>query len=94
VLILVRETVDRQGAPIPCFFQEPRYKDSDKSFLESLGHTVLESPAALGMVTSSTLVFGIHLYKKLYCETLAQAYPAVVVGTSWDCWDVFVRTTP
>jgi len=88
----VPTAADRQGSSIPCYFQEPRYKANDKAFLESLGHTVLESPAALEMVTPSTLVFGIHLYKKLYCDTIANVYPAMLVGTGCDCWEVFVRT--
>ncbi len=77
------------GQPIPCFFQEPRYGDGDKAFLRSLGHSVVETPAAQAMVDDTTLVLGIHLYRNLYQELMATTLPAVLIGTDWRVIDSF-----
>ncbi|KOS18782.1 hypothetical protein ESCO_000015 [Escovopsis weberi] len=75
------------NAKIPCLFQEPVFTNHDRSFLESLGHSVLESPAACDAVDPHTLLYGVHLYRPIYAIALRAAAPAVFVGTGWDVWD-------
>ncbi|CAJ2503353.1 Uu.00g107470.m01.CDS01 [Anthostomella pinea] len=74
---------------IRCFFQEPLFNSADREFLESLGHQVVESPEGFGLVDSSTMVFGIHLYRVVYSQALAKHTPAIFVGTPYDVWEDF-----
>lgn len=72
---------------IHCTFQEPIFTHTDKSFLASLGHAVIDSPGGYNLVSPKTLLFGVHLYRPIYAEALKGALPAVFVGTGWDVWD-------
>ncbi|KXH33703.1 hypothetical protein CNYM01_12875 [Colletotrichum nymphaeae SA-01] len=74
---------------ISCSFQEPRFTPNDRAFLTSLGHEVVESPAAFEAVDEETLVFAVHMYRPIYEATLEKAMPAMFVGTGWDVWDEF-----
>jgi hypothetical protein len=79
---------DISGKPILCTFQEPVFSAVDKEFLQSLGHTVVESPDAYQLVDSSTLLFGNHLYRSIYEEALSRCLPRMFVGTGGDSiWD-------
>ena len=75
------------GEKVPCFFQDPIFTASDKAFIESLGHSVVDSPAGCERVDSSTLLYGVHLYRPIYALALKNGLPAVFVGTGWDVWD-------
>ncbi|EXF75623.1 hypothetical protein CFIO01_10385 [Colletotrichum fioriniae PJ7] len=74
---------------IPCLFQEPRFTLNDEAFLTSLGHEVVESPAAFEAVDEETIVFAVHMYRPIYEATLGKAVPAMFVGTGWNVWDEF-----
>ncbi|KAJ0295527.1 uncharacterized protein N0V96_005493 [Colletotrichum fioriniae] len=76
---------------IPCLFQEPRFTLNDEAFLTSLGHEVVESPAAFEAVDEETIVFAVHMYRPIYEATLGKAVPAMFVGTGWDVWDECVK---
>lgn len=71
---------------ITCFFQEPIFNSVDKAFIESLGHEVVESPKGFQLVHSSSLAFGVHLYRDVYSEVIAAHIPALFVGTGYDDW--------
>lgn len=73
--------------PIPCIFQEPLFSASDKAFIESLGHSVVQSPAAFEAVDEHTLLFAVHMYRPIYEKALEKALPAAFVGTGWNTWD-------
>lgn len=72
---------------VPCFFQEPVFTASDRAFIASLGHRVVDSPAGCERVDGATLLFGVHLYRPVYALALRNGPPAVFVGTGWDVWD-------
>lgn len=86
-LCMVEQLQRSSPHKIPCLFQEPVFNSSDKSFIQSLGHEVVESPEAFDRVTPSTLVFGVHLYKSIYVQAIAKHLPAVFVGTPLDVWE-------
>ncbi|KAM0519066.1 hypothetical protein ACHAPE_004060 [Trichoderma viride] len=72
---------------IEVIFQEPGFNEADVEFITSLGHEVVESPAAFDEVDSTTFVFGIHLYRDVYAQVFKNSqYPALFVGTGWDVW--------
>ncbi|KGQ03093.1 hypothetical protein BBAD15_g11689 [Beauveria bassiana D1-5] len=72
---------------IECIFQEPIFTDSDKSFLTSLGHRVVSSPAAYSLIDNATLLLAVHLYRPIYAAALQLNLPAIFIGTGWDVWD-------
>lgn len=78
-----------QGEPstIQCFFQEPLFTASDRDFVRSLGHEVVESPRGFEMVDRETLVFGIHLYRDIYSQAISRSVPAVFIGTGLNVWE-------
>lgn len=78
------------GNWIECFFQEPLYTEADKNYLRGLGHSVIEAPAALQMITSTTLVFAVHLPMRQYLRCLDCALPAMLVGTTFSVYDGYV----
>jgi hypothetical protein len=84
---MVEELEKCSKSTIPCFFQEPLFTDSDKQFIQSLGHTVVESPEGSNMIQSDSMLFGIHLYRPLYAQALERSLPAIFVGTGWPVWD-------
>ncbi|KAH6973177.1 hypothetical protein BKA56DRAFT_593403 [Ilyonectria sp. MPI-CAGE-AT-0026] len=80
------------GGKIECIFQDPVFTQSDKDFLASLGHQVVETPAACGMIDANSLLYGIHLYRPIYAMALEKSLPAIFVGTGWDVWDDLSNT--
>ncbi|GAO17240.1 uncharacterized protein UV8b_05506 [Ustilaginoidea virens] len=85
--VMLDELEKTHGRRIRCTFQEPVFTAADVEFLTSLGHVVVEAPAACEALTPDSLLYGIHLYRSLYAEALQVALPAVYVGTGWDVWD-------
>ncbi|KAB5559720.1 hypothetical protein GE09DRAFT_1220384 [Coniochaeta sp. 2T2.1] len=69
------------GKQIKCYAQEPSFTPSDRAYLSSLGIDVLDSPAAFGLVTARTFVFGIHLPHYAWGYALAEQLPGLYVGT-------------
>ncbi|KAJ4420416.1 hypothetical protein N0V82_004405 [Gnomoniopsis sp. IMI 355080] len=72
---------------IECFYQEPRFAQPDKEFIQALGGKVVESPASYALIDESTLVFGVHLYRDIWAAALERSLPAMFVGTGWDVWE-------
>ena len=52
----------------------------DKSFLTSLGYTVLEDPEAFSRIDEKTFVFAPHLEVAQAATSLEERNPAVYVG--------------
>lgn len=86
-LVIVEELEKVTGGKIECIFQDPVFTRSDKDFLASLGHQVVETPAACHMIDADSLLYGIHLYRPIYAMALENSLPAIFVGTGWDVWD-------
>ncbi|KAI4866458.1 hypothetical protein F4820DRAFT_416638 [Hypoxylon rubiginosum] len=88
-LCIVEQLQRNSSQAIACLFQEPLFNSVDKAFIQSLGHEIVDSPEGFDRVTPSTLVFGIHLYRDIYNQTVAKHLPAMFVGTSYDVWEEF-----
>ncbi|XXH02134.1 hypothetical protein Hte_008502 [Hypoxylon texense] len=88
-LCIVEQLQRSSSQAIGCLFQEPLFNSADKAFIQSLGHEIVSSPEGFDRVTPSTLVFGIHLYRDIYNQTVAKHLPAMFVGTSHDVWEEF-----
>lgn len=95
-LLIVEEIEKFCKKPIKCIFQEPAFEVSDIAFITSLGHEVVESPAAFDAVDSHTFLFGVHLYRDVYAHAFKNGdFPALFIGTGWDVWsDVNYRWEP
>ncbi|KAB5546930.1 hypothetical protein GE09DRAFT_195072 [Coniochaeta sp. 2T2.1] len=78
---IVKVLEERTSKKIKCYAQEPSFTPSDKAYLSSLGIDVLDSPAAFGLVTARTFVFGIHLPHYAWGYALAEHLPGLYVGT-------------
>ncbi|KAI1372525.1 hypothetical protein F4677DRAFT_449427 [Hypoxylon crocopeplum] len=88
-LCMVEQLQRSSSNKICCLFQDPVFNSVDKSFIRNLGHEVVESPEGFDRVSPSTLVFGVHLYRDVYAQTVAKHLPAVFVGTPLDVWEEF-----
>ncbi|KAI1635221.1 hypothetical protein F4809DRAFT_462268 [Biscogniauxia mediterranea] len=70
-----------------CVFQEPLFTPADRGFLEGLGHRVVETPDAFGLVGPRSLLFAVHMYRDVYTRAIARHVPAVFVGTAYEVWE-------
>lgn len=86
-LVMVEALEAKFDVKMKCIFQEPVFTESDKAFITSLGHRVVDDPEGFDLVTSETLLFGVHLYRPIYAKALGRCLPAVFVGTDLDVWD-------
>ncbi|KAL8383487.1 hypothetical protein RB595_010610 [Gaeumannomyces hyphopodioides] len=84
---LLSEAAPSHHHKIRCVFQEPEYTPADVAFLERMGHTVVDDPAAFDVVSESTLLWGVHMYHQVYSRALRGPQPAMFVGTKWTTWD-------
>lgn len=79
-------TAEIVGHDIPCIFQEPRFTQTDKEFLEKLRahYAVVESPEAFRYVTCRSFVFGIHLDGHVLVKALNLGrLPALIVSSEF-----------
>ncbi|KAL7621768.1 hypothetical protein AAE478_009095 [Parahypoxylon ruwenzoriense] len=82
------EQLRRGNSPvIRCLFQEPLFNSVDTAFIRNLGCEVVDSPQGFELVSASTFVFGIHLYRDVYSQAIAKHTPAVFIGTPYDIWE-------
>ncbi|KAI1453246.1 hypothetical protein F4805DRAFT_444445 [Annulohypoxylon moriforme] len=86
-LYMVEQLQCKDQVPIRCLFQEPIFNSVDEAFIRNLGYEVVHSPGGFKQVGTSTLVFGIHLYRDIYAQALANHLPAVFVGTPREVWE-------
>ncbi|KAI8956726.1 hypothetical protein F5Y11DRAFT_139014 [Daldinia sp. FL1419] len=93
-LSIVRHLQHTSPYIIRCIFQEPAFDASDKAFIRSLGHDVVDSPAGFELVGPSTFAFGIHLYRDVYAQIIGKCLPAIFVGTPSEVWEECYGSTP
>ena len=62
------------------YFQDPAFTQLEKTFLQSLGYTVLEHPAAIERISASTFLFAPFLVYPVAAKALAVAFPALYIG--------------
>ena len=84
--ITVRMTVDyinKAAHSIETYFQEPKFTELDKAYLEYHGYKVLEGDSGFDMVDSKTLLFNMNCDNELpEWPAILKAPPPVYVGTS------------
>ncbi|KAI0599597.1 hypothetical protein F4775DRAFT_591383 [Biscogniauxia sp. FL1348] len=78
---------EKQKPVVRCIFQEPLFTPADRGFLEGLGHRVVDTPEAFGLVGPGSLLFAVHMYKDVYTRAIAKHVPAVFVGTAYEVWE-------
>ncbi|OTA04491.1 hypothetical protein A9Z42_0050690 [Trichoderma parareesei] len=95
LLVIADEVAESLGKePFKIIFQEPAFNVNDVAFIESLGHTVVESPEGLEHMEPDTLFYGPHLYYDLYAEVLKGELPSIFVGSCADAWDLNTHLLP
>jgi len=65
-------------------FQDPAFNSRDKTFLESLGYTVLEDPEAFSKIDHNTFLFAPHLEVGPLATALENSTPAVCISNDID----------
>ncbi|KAF7882720.1 uncharacterized protein EAF02_006083 [Botrytis sinoallii] len=65
--------------PSKVYFQDPGFTDLEKSFITSLGHTVLEHPQAYKILTRRTFLCSCRLYKDVVAACFAAAMPDLLL---------------
>ncbi|KAM3065834.1 hypothetical protein ACMFMF_010763 [Clarireedia jacksonii] len=83
-LCMILEELGDGSEKIQCIHQDPQFTDIDKEFLQSLGGTVVDDPAAFSHVTEDSLVYAIHCYAPVYKTISEGPRPKVVIGTDID----------
>lgn len=64
------------------YFQDPAFTKVEKKFLQSLGYTVLEDPAAFEKMSASTFLFAPFNGYDVACSAFAVSFPALFIGNS------------
>ncbi|TEY42365.1 hypothetical protein BOTCAL_0392g00010 [Botryotinia calthae] len=69
---------------------EPSFNDLEKSFITSLGHTILESPQAFKILTRRTFLCSCRLYKDFVASCFSAAMPdlAIMSPLRMNNWQV------
>ncbi|TGO57437.1 hypothetical protein BOTNAR_0201g00240 [Botryotinia narcissicola] len=65
--------------PSKVYFQDPGFTDLEKTFITSLGHTVLEHPQAYKILTRRTFLCSCRLYKDIVAACFSAAMPDLAV---------------
>lgn len=63
-------------------FQDPAFNDIDRTYLSSLGYSVIDSPASDDVVTEDTFLFAPYNQWEVVFATLNHAFPALMIGNS------------
>ena len=77
--VMLRLLHDRHGIQ-EVIFQDPAFTPIEKAFLQSLGYTVLENPAAIERISAGTFLFAPFLGYPIAARALAVAFPALYIG--------------
>lgn len=64
--------------------QDPVFGPCDKSFLNSLGFKVVESPGGFESVDEDTLVYAVHCHEEIYEEISKMTRPAIMIGNDLE----------
>lgn len=62
------------------YFQDPAFNDIDRTYLSSLGYSVIDSPASDDVVTEDTFLFAPFNPWDVVFATLNHAFPALMIG--------------
>ena len=82
VLIVLLEILVEGHSIQEVYFQDPAFTKLEKKFLQSLGYTVLEDPAAFEEMSASTFLFAPFIGWDVASCALAVSFPALFVGNS------------
>ncbi|KAL8965252.1 MAG: hypothetical protein Q9183_003950, partial [Haloplaca sp. 2 TL-2023] len=73
------EGENTQGKPpMKVYLQDPIFNALDRTFLSSLGYTVLPHPDAFNHITESTFLFAPHLELEIYAKALNTSTPPTI----------------
>ena len=82
VLIAMLEILEDGHSIQEIYFQDPLFSGVEKDFIQTLGYTVLEDPAACAKMTTSTFFFAPFIPYSVITDALAVAFPALYIGNS------------
>ena len=82
VLIVMLEILVEGHSIQEVYFQDPAFTKVEKRFLQSLGYTVLEDPAAFEQMSASTFLFAPFVAYNVASSALAVSFPALYMGNS------------
>ena len=82
VLIVMLEILVEGHSIQEVYFQDPAFTKVEKKFLQSLGYTVLEDPAALEEMSASTFLFAPFIAYNVATSAFANSFPALYMGNS------------
>jgi len=63
------------------YFQEPEFHQVDIDFVKSLGYRHIRHPMALEVISPTTFIFGVYVYKDLVGDLFGRAIPGLAVLT-------------
>ena len=64
------------------YCQDPVFTKVERAFLQSLGYTILEDPAACQKMSTGTFLFAPYLGHDVAAKALSVAFPALYIGNS------------
>ena len=82
VLIIMLQILVEGHSIQEVYFQDPTFTKVEKRFLQSLGYTVLEDPAAFEEMSTSTFLFAPFIPYNVASSALAVSFPALYMGNS------------
>ena len=82
VLIVMLQILAEGHSIQEVYFQDPAFTKVEKKFLQSLGYTVLEDPAAFNKMSASTFLFAPFVAYNVASSALAVSFPALYMGNS------------
>ena len=82
VLIVMLDILVEGHSIQEVYFQDPTFTKVEKRFLQSLGYTVLEDPAAFEKMSASTFLFAPFIPYNVASSAFAFSFPALYIGNS------------
>ena len=80
ILTVMLEILAESHSIQEVYFQDPAFTKVEKKFLQSLGYTVLENPAAFSEMSVSTFLFSPFIGYDVTSCALAVSFPALYIG--------------
>ena len=81
VLIVMLQFLAEGHSIQEVYFQDPAFTKVEKRFLQSLGYTVLEDPAAFAKMSASTFLFAPFVPYDVAFSAFSVSFPALYIGT-------------
>ena len=76
----------QQHTILHVYFQDPVFNAVDRTFLESRGYSILESPASNTVLNEETYLFMAYVPFDVALSTLRECFPKLVLSYSIDWW--------